>query len=243
MKPSDPTGDWLDRKKAMLDLDAPFAQKVAAMDDDRIIHRLGRGLSVVAFDPGGTTGWSIMRVDPAKLLDKTVRPHETITQWHHGEIDCGAKSGQVANSAAAQGIDLGGSASGEAAGVFMMERLIRLGGRVPCATVVIEDFILRTQSQKRDAISPVRLISSLDTLLWIERIVPEPVKQQPSEAKTTITDERLKQWGLWASGSRHARDADRHALLFIRKVREQRAKVFRAWPLLKEAIDRGLLQL
>ncbi|AKJ72389.1 hypothetical protein AU099_gp46 [Gordonia phage GTE8] len=243
MKPSEAPADWLDRRAAMADLDTAFEQKVSAMDDRRIAKRLDLGLNVVAFDPGGTTGWSIMRVDPKKLLDKTVRPHETILDWYHGEIDCGANSGQISNTAAAQGIDLGGSASGEAAGVFMMERLIRLGGRVPAATVVVEDFILRTQSKKRDAISPVRLISSLDTLLWMERIAPEAAKQQPSEAETTITDERLKQWGFWVSGSRHARDADRHALLFIRKVREQRAKVFRAWPLLKEGIDRGLIQL
>ncbi|WGH20841.1 RuvC-like resolvase [Gordonia phage Commandaria] len=243
MRPKQPSKTWLDRKLAMSELDSPFEEKVAKLSDQAIDLYLQRGLSVVAFDPGGTTGWSIMNIDPRKIVDKTVRPHEMVTQWIHGEIDCGARSGQVGNSVIADGYDLGMTETGEAAGVFLMERLIRLGGGVPRTAVVIEDFILRTQTQKRDALSPVRLTAALDQLLWEARMAPTPTKQQPSEAKTTVTDERLKQWGFWDSGSRHARDADRHALLFIRKTREQRSKVFKAWPLLGEAMKRGLLQL
>lgn len=34
-------------------------------------------------------------------------------------------------------------------------------------------------------------------------------------AKNFVTDDRLKQWGLWQKGERHARDAIRHACLYI----------------------------
>lgn len=34
------------------------------------------------------------------------------------------------------------------------------------------------------------------------------------EAKTFVTDEKLKDWGLWIPNQRHARDAIRHAVLY-----------------------------
>lgn len=37
-----------------------------------------------------------------------------------------------------------------------------------------------------------------------------------SMAKTTVTDERLKRWGLWARGSGHSRDAIRHLVTYLR---------------------------
>ncbi|AVE00713.1 RuvC-like resolvase [Gordonia phage Buggaboo] len=248
MKAAPARGPWLDRKIAFRENpeyeSRTFEEKVADMTDDGIRNHLARKLSIMAFDPGGTTGWSIMRLDPAKLLDKTVRPNDVVTGWHHGEIDCGAQSGSAGTSAIAQGGDLGHSETGEAAGVFLCERLIRVGAGVPRTVVVVEDFILRTQSKGRDALSPVRITGGLDQLLWEGKNVPYPLtKQQPSEAKSSVTDERLKLWGFYESGSRHARDADRHALLFLRKVRASRAKMFAAWPLLGEAVRRDLIQL
>ncbi|QAU07304.1 RuvC-like resolvase [Gordonia phage NosilaM] len=248
MKPAPPRGPWLDRKIAFRENpeyeSRTFEEKVADMTDDGIRNHLARNLSIIAFDPGGTTGWSIMRLDPAKLLDKTVRPNDVVTHWYHGEIDCGAQSGSAGTSAIAQGGDLGHSETGEAAGVFLCERLIQVAAGVPRTVVVVEDFILRTQSKGRDALSPVRITGGLDQLLWEGKNVPYPLtKQQPSEAKSSVTDERLKLWGFYESGSRHARDADRHALLFLRKVRASRAKMFTAWPLLGEAVRRDLIQL
>ena len=213
---------------------------LAGVSDSQLRLWLDDGVNIVAFDPGGTTGWSIMRVDIERLFDPKVRPHEMITHWWHGEIDCGAQSGNAGSSALAQGYDLGESETGEAAGVFMCERLIYHAGRPPRSAVVIEDFILRTQTQARDALSPVRITAALQQYLW-ESKDTTTFKQQPSEAKTTCTDDRLKQWGFWVPGSRHARDADRHAILFLRKTREKRTKIFQAWPVLGEAHRRGML--
>lgn len=255
MKPTPTPKNWLDRTLAFgdnPDYPAPLEERIASMSDTQIKLRLHLSLggihpnsppwvSVLAFDPGGTTGWSLMYVDIAKLFDRKVRPHETVFQWWHGEIDCGSQSGSAASAAQAHGTDLGQAETGEAAGIAMCERLVAIAG-IPRTVVVMEDFILRTQSQSRDALSPVRIIAGLNQLLWETKSAPI-YKQQPSEAKTTCTDDRLKQWGFWDSGSRHARDADRHALLFIRKVREQRSKVYAAWPILGEAVRRDLIQL
>lgn len=246
MKVRETPARWLDRNVAFShnpDYPLPLEKELRAhADDTKISALLYGGLRVIAFDPGGTTGWSMMGVDPFKLLDRKVRPHECITHWYHGEIDCGSQSGSAGNAAEAHGTDLGQAESGEAAGAAMCERLIGIAGAGKTA-VVLEDFILRTQSQSRDALSPVRIIARIEQLLWETKTVPDPFKQQPSEAKTTVTDERLKQWGFWVPGSRHARDADRHAILFIRKVREQRSKVYAAWPVLGIAIERGLIKL
>lgn len=244
MKPTSTPKNWLDRTRVFRDnsdYPDPLEEQVQALSDDAIAILVKRGPVVVAFDPGGTTGWSMMRLDLGKLLDPKVRAHEVVASWYHGEIDCGSQSGSAANAAQAHGTDLGQAETGEAAGIAMCERLVGIAGPRRTA-VVIEDFILRTQTQSRDALSPVRITAGLNQLLWETKTVTM-FKQQPSEAKTTCTDDRLKQWGFYDRGSRHARDADRHALVFLRKVRVSRTKVFAAWPLLGEAVRRDLVQL
>lgn len=246
MIPTETPKAWLDRRAALLDNEDypdPLVDRLNVLDDSAIETFLAVGIRVVAFDPGGTTGWSIMRLDIEKMFDKTARAHECVTDWYHGEIDCGAMSGNVMNSAIAQGYDLGQPESGEHAGVWLMDRLIRSGRGVPGSAVVLEDFILRTATKGRDALSPVRINAALSQIIWEAKQVPMPTLQQPSEAKTTVTDERLKLWGFWAPGSRHARDADRHALTFIRKTRESRNLIFERWPILAEADHRGMLGL
>ncbi|WAA19689.1 RuvC-like resolvase [Gordonia phage Dalilpop] len=245
MKPHDTPEHWFDRR-AIFHADEgypdPLEERLPSLSNAMIANRMKRGVNVVAFDPGGTTGWSVFTLDVERLFDKTVRAHEVITDWWHGEIDCGAASGQL-GSAASQ-YDLSASEEGEAAGAHLCEKLVERHAQALNCTVVVEDFILRTQNQKRDALSPVRITAILDYLLWEGKNVPYPIaRQQPSEAKTAITDERLKLWDMWVPGGRHARDADRHALLFVRKVREQRTKIFKAWPLLAEANKRDMLGL
>lgn len=39
--------------------------------------------------------------------------------------------------------------------------------------------------------------------------------QMAQVAKQFCTDDKLKEWGLWIKGQRHARDAIRHAIYFI----------------------------
>jgi hypothetical protein len=83
--------------------------------------------------------------------------------------------------------------------------------------VTIEDFILYMLSSDRELLAPVRL-----TARYLDRMetsgFPIWTRSTSAEAKRTVTDERLKTWGQYDSNSgEHARDAQRHAILVLRK--------------------------
>lgn len=100
--------------------------------------------------------------------------------------------------------------------------------------LVVEDFQLRVggstgvASTARSLLSPVRVTSGLRTLLGArgkglagssgsEALYGAGWRftmQQASDAKTVVTDDRLRRWGAWAPGLEHARDATRHLVFF-----------------------------
>lgn len=84
--------------------------------------------------------------------------------------------------------------------------------------LVIEDFILRNRSMDRSMLSPVRVTSALLGILVHEDVMDRVnlTFQQPSQAKSIATNERLKRWGLWIVGSTHERDAMRHLIVYLR---------------------------
>lgn len=135
-------------------------------------------MNIVAFDPGGTTGWCSMTFDS-----------DDITAW-----DCGEIAG---------------------------DEITQVGLMIPMMAkheiIVCEDFQLRTLSAE---LSPVRLTAMMK---WVAQREITPHKtihmQMPALAKSTVTDERLKRWGYWERGSTHARDATRHVITFIRRMR------------------------
>lgn len=178
--------------------------------------------TVIAFDPGGTTGWSVFDVHPEALFDSEVSIVENINLWTHGQTDCGSTKGNLGKSSHA-----GISTTGEAAGVAELVGLCRSW---PGAAVVIEDFIVRRMDQSRDFLSPVRITAALSQWLW--QMDRHYFVQQPAYAKTTVTDARLKAWGFYsrAGGENHARDADRHAITFLRKCKADREFRIRAFP-------------
>ena len=157
-------------------------------------------LPILAFDPGGTTGWSLI-VLPKLWGTKSVFlwPQDLILRnrirWHHGEFDCIVnEDNAVAN-------------------------MIKLIDEWPSAAVVVEDFILRSNRNEmsRELLSPVRITAKIEHHLWKNK--RKMWLQMPSQAKTVSSDERLKAWGVYTSegGLQHARDADRHVMLFIRR--------------------------
>jgi hypothetical protein len=94
------------------------------------------------------------------------------------------------------------------------------------ADMVIEDFILRTAIKGRELLSPVRIGHKVDYQLWRglkvasgERVAFEPYWQSPGDAKSVMTDERLKLMAMYTPGPDHARDATRHAIMWLRKHR------------------------
>lgn len=234
--------EWLDRRAIIRDdpdRNPSLEEVYGTMSSPTIKHHLDH-LTVVGVDPGGTTGLSIMKIKHSDLVDPNKPLHSAVFGWMHGQIDCGSQSGNAAESATAMG-GLGVSETGEAAGVAIIEHIIRQAAVSPTA-VVIEDFIPREFNQTRDFLSPVRITARLDQLLWELRATTQH-RQQPSEAKTTCTDDRLQKWGFLTGGhaDRHARDADRHALLFLRKLRARGSKLKDAYPIVAEAMTRELL--
>lgn len=172
--------------------------------------------TVLALDPGGTTGWSVMSIHAEALLDPEVPILENIVFWQHGQIDCGSTKGNLGTSGVGDITD-GVSTSGEAAGVNEIISLLRAW---PGAVIVIEDFIVRQMNQSRDFLAPVRITAAVSQYLYNQR--RSMFVQQPAMAKTSATDERLQKWGLYDrnGGLGHARDADRHAITFAKRLKQ-----------------------
>lgn len=168
--------------------------------------------TVLAFDPGGTTGWSLITV-PKMLLSTRDSPitelFDARKDWQHGQI-----SGNECDQ------------------VDAMLRLCRLHFH---ACIVIEDFTLRRFDHDKEMLSPVRLTAMLDYALHARSDRRTTFRQQPSEAMQIATDTYLKQLNLYErkGGMGHARDADRHAVLWLRKAHDARrgpARRHEWWP-------------
>lgn len=162
--------------------------------------------TVVAIDPGGTTGWSVIMVHPDSLIEEDTSILGNMEHFVQGQAT-GHEHAQE-------------------------KELLELLEAWPDAAVVIEDFILRKQLRDRALLSPVRITEVLDFWCWMEQ--RRTFKQQPSAAKGAVTDERLKAWGLYIreGGEEHARDATRHGIHFLRRAKESPKLRKMAWPYL-----------
>lgn len=157
-----------------------------------------KALVTVWADPGITTGWSIHRVPIGLLLREGQVGAMRQIKWSSGQFNPGSTSASVD-----QFLDLARAAYER---LCDEEDVFCLGS---------EDFILRMMSTERSLLEPVRFNAVLDdrlrgTGMWAER-------QSSSDAMKTITDARLKLWGAYKPGADHARDAQRHGLLFLRR--------------------------
>ncbi|ACD49653.1 RuvC-like resolvase [Mycobacterium phage Thoth] len=167
---------------------------------------------VIAVDPGGTTGWSFMCVEPLALHDPQEMVLENIITHQHGELS------STVGCNVAEGEDL------------CVADLYEFISAWPQAAVVVEDFVIRSNNRSREFLSPVRITAALKHLLWADnRYI---IRQTPADAKITASDDRLKSWGLYDKhGSLgHARDADRHAITFLRKAKSNPKLRAMAWP-------------
>lgn len=183
--------------------------------------------AIIGLDPGGTTGWSLMRFDREAFVGNksTAQMIDLMIEWKHGQIDCGTKSGNFGT-----GPESSISTSGEFAGTRAIGGLLRGN---PEAVVVIEGFDLAQFNKDQSLLTPVRLIAAIGYELWLGG---RTYVSQSRARKAEMPDERLKQIGLYerAGGMQHARDADRHAMVYAlrcanpgRKGRELRVQ---HWP-------------
>lgn len=158
--------------------------------------------TITAVDPGGSTGICTVWYWPEGLESGTVPLQHCLMGW---EASC-----------------LRGSENEQAAQVmrWISDRSIEE------SDVVIEDFILRSAIKGRELLSPVRITAKLEYHLWRGfkdaaggKRSMEAYKQSPNDAKGVVTDERLKLMTMYTPGPDHARDATRHAVLWLRKHR------------------------
>lgn len=204
----------------------------------------GRCLVIFAIDPGVTSGWSALKVPVGLLSALGVTRTLARCRWRHGQIlrsgwaeNLGPLSIRRSDSHHASLLlsqartihsdwvwdgwyEVEGSVEDKAEGdyydaendiVWSQER----EGDV--FVMVSEGFGLRLMSMDPALLAPERINSILvDRLVQSESETPL-FFQLPSEAMTTVTDARLLRWAMYDPGSGvHARDADRHAILFLR---------------------------
>lgn len=156
---------------------------------------------VLAFDPGGTTGWAVFGVWPDAMADPAQKLLDNLAFWSAGQFT-GEEDEQV-------------------------DQMISLVEAWPEeADIAVEDFILRQFTMARDLLAPVRVTAAFKYALRPRTFT----RQQPSLAMRSVTDERLKAWGFWAplKGQEHARDAVKHAVTRLRLLKDQFMKESRS---------------
>lgn len=82
--------------------------------------------------------------------------------------------------------------------------------------IVYEDYKVYSQKLNSHAFNPiftVRLIGAIETYCQTNGVKAH--KQMATTAKNFVTDDKLKQWGFWQEGMKHARDAIRHGCYFL----------------------------
>lgn len=82
--------------------------------------------------------------------------------------------------------------------------------------ICYEDYRVYGSKLERHTFSPVmtvRLLGVIEAYCQMNEIPTH--KQMATTAKNFCTDDKLKQWGFWQEGQRHARDSIRHGCYFL----------------------------
>ena len=195
-----------------------------------------KGLSVFCVDPGETTGWAWACVSYrelrsigggsggsggdlswgslfARLIDSG-RFDCGQVEVYRGPLSSSSVAARVAMQEAMACVDL----SVTIEQLHILTQGVSRGSVSQVTDIVIEDFILRQGTKARNLLAPVRLTAGLvQEVLRSNRLIGVTM-QSPSDAKSVVTDDRLRSLGLWQVGQVHARDACRHLALFLRRL-------------------------
>jgi hypothetical protein len=181
--------------------------------------RLGSAKSgwatTVWVDPGGTTGWGVMSVKPEVLADSNRVIERNIQHWVCGETHHNEDQ--------------------------MASEMLELYAMWDDAAIGIEKFNLR---QLAVELSPVSITAKIRYGLWLaekwaagdeDREMGRPrmlFSQTPAMAKSTLTDDRQRQYRLWEPGKDHKRDAIKHCYTFLQRAQQTPRLRYTAWPTL-----------
>ena len=197
--------------------------QVDPVDDNT--YEEDKALVVFAVDPGETTGWSAMKVPVARLVAEGATRTLPWCRWRHGEIRRSVPpgTGDMAQAVSdSQHVSLILEQAAKIYAEFVYEPTEQEqeeeGWESDEFVFVLERFGLRILSMDTNLLAPVRVLDRLLDRMWCEESELPVFFHSSSEAMNTVTDERLRRWHMYDSGSGvHARDADRHALLFVRR--------------------------
>lgn len=136
---------------------------------------------------------------PRKLL--CLDPGKT-SGWSLFEDGKLTASGQIENCYDDKNIDVTG--------------LLKLAEDIQPDFILYEDYKVYSNKLERHAFSSVftvRLLGAIETYAQMNNV---PVhKQMATTAKNFVTDDKLKQWGFYQTGKKHARDSIRHGCYFL----------------------------
>lgn len=181
----------------------------------------GPNLVIFGLDPGITTGWSALKVPVGRLLAVGATRTLSRCRWAHGQILRSAigGTGSLAQSASDSAhVDQIFSHVQHVYENFVSTPAEDDGWEGDIFVYVMEHFSLRMLSMDTNLLAPVRVEEKFLDRLWVKEITTPVFLQSPSDAKSVVTDERLKSWAMYDSHSGpHARDADRHNVLFLRR--------------------------
>jgi hypothetical protein len=183
--------------------------------------------TLVTFDPGGTTGYSVMQIHPESLVDPDVKILNNIQFHSHGQIDCGSTKGNAGDSPARAATeimteDAGRRVNGtklEMSDMFLNGDFGSIGGGDSLGISTFGESAGVSEMLYVVDMWPGAATLFEDFILRtsnMDRDVLSAVRvtaaaefglwmmgrislprQSPSLAKTTATDERLKAWGLY----------------------------------------------
>lgn len=181
---------------------------------------------MLAWDPGVTTGWALYDVHRETLVEAGAKEAIRAGQgcaWTTGNI-----SSVVPGAPYGVG-EVGAVRSMLRRAVWALEWCEFDVDRGDVFVCVMESFVLRRSEMDASLLAPVRIraawefaVAGSGMLGWV---------QSPADAKAVITDGRLRDWGHWFppedSGrktalSPHEHDAQRHAILALRKMASRR---------------------
>lgn len=192
---------------------------------------VGKNLVIFAVDPGYTTGWAALKVPVRRLRSLGATRTLPRCRWRHGEI---RRSVALGDGPMAQAVD----DSRHVTHILNVARKVHgemvfdaddypeseeEGWESDEFVFVLESFTLRMLSMDSNLLAPVRVLDRILDRLYVQESRVPVFHQQPSEAKSSVTDARLKSWAMYdAHSGPHARDADRHAIYFLRRFADSR---------------------
>jgi len=169
-----------------------------------------KNIHLMGIDPGGTTGWYNLTVPRNCIFGDAP---SAILEHDWGEFT--------------------GPEPRQAIEIARLAREIQgMDYKVGPALVIEQwDQDPTFKSTDPEALSPVRLAAMLELLKEQKQLGDSSlVYQSRTLAFGTVTDERLKRWRLWVSGSDHVRAALRHGITALRRARENPEFAERLWP-------------